>query len=216
MATRPRVAIVGAKRQSFAERRERRAQVEDPAVVLEAAARFLEPRARSVTEVRRRLTGAGYRNDLVEGAITRMLELGMLDDEAFARAWVESRDRARPRGERAIRQELGLKGVDRPTIDLVLSERREAAAGIPSDDGRWRSARTRPPRNVCWQCRASPAWQILASGASAPTRCSLATASIPRSAAPSPPRSSAMTPNHPSRTTERTIATNVATRWRVG
>jgi regulatory protein len=64
-----------------------------------------------------------------------MLELGMLDDEAFARAWVESRDRARPRGERAIRQELGLKGVDRPTIDLVLSERREAAAGIPSDDG---------------------------------------------------------------------------------
>ena len=123
------------RRASFAERRERKAQIEDPAVVLEAAARFLEPRARSVTEVRRRLTGAGYRTDLVEGAITRMLELGMLDDEAFARAWVESRDRARPRGERAIRQELGLKGVDRPTIDLVLGERREAAAGIPFDDG---------------------------------------------------------------------------------
>jgi regulatory protein len=122
-------------RASFAERKERRAQVDDPAVVLEAAARFLEPRARSVIEVRRRLTGAGYRSDLVEAAITRMLELGMLDDEAFARAWVESRDRARPRGERAIRQELALKGVDRPTIDLVLGERREAAAGIPSDDG---------------------------------------------------------------------------------
>jgi len=123
------------RRASFAERKERRAAIDDPAVVLEAAARFLEPRARSVTEVRRRLTGAGYRADLVEGAITRMLELGMLDDEAFARAWVESRDRARPRGERAIRQELGLKGVDRPTIDLVLAERREAAAGMPSDDG---------------------------------------------------------------------------------
>jgi regulatory protein len=123
------------RRASFAERKERRAAIDDPAVVLDAAARFLEPRARSVTEVRRRLTGAGYRTDLVEGAITRMLELGMLDDEAFARAWVESRDRARPRGERAIRQELGLKGVDRPTIDLVLGERREAAAGIPSDDG---------------------------------------------------------------------------------
>jgi regulatory protein len=88
-----------------------------------------------VTEVRRRLTGAGYQVDLVEGAITRMLELGMLDDEAFARAWVESRDRARPRGERAIRQELGLKGVDRTTVDLVLSERREAVAGVPDDDG---------------------------------------------------------------------------------
>jgi regulatory protein len=127
------------RRASFAEQKERRAHVEDPAVVLEAAARFLEPRARSVSEVRQRLTSAGYRSTLVEGAITRMLELGMLDDEAFARAWVESRDRARPRGERAIRQELGLKGVDRPTIDLVLAERREAAAGIPSEDGDARS-----------------------------------------------------------------------------
>jgi regulatory protein len=125
----------GGRRASLAERRERRAAVDDPTIVLEAAARFLEPRARSVTEVRRRLTGAGYRADLVEAAITRMLELGMLDDEAFARAWVESRDRARPRGERAIRQELGLKGVDRATIDLVLSERREAVAGLPTDDG---------------------------------------------------------------------------------
>lgn len=123
------------RRATFAERRERHAEIDDPNVVLEAAARFLEPRARSVAEVRRRLTGAGYQVTLVEGAITRMLELGMLDDEAFARAWVESRDRARPRGERAIRQELGLKGVDRTTADLVLAERREAAAGIPTDDG---------------------------------------------------------------------------------
>jgi regulatory protein len=123
------------RRASFAERVERRAAIDDPAVVLEAAARFLEPRARSVAEVRRRLTGAGYRADLVEAAIARMLELGMLDDEAFARAWVESRDRARPRGERAIRQELSLKGVDRATVDLVLGERREAVAGVPGDDG---------------------------------------------------------------------------------
>jgi regulatory protein len=122
-------------RTSYAERRQRKAEVDDPAVVLEAAARFLEVRSRSVAEVRRRLIGAGYKPDLVEGAIARLLDLGLLDDEAFARAWIESRDRARPRGERAIRQELGLKGVDRTTIDLVLSERREAAFGIPSDDG---------------------------------------------------------------------------------
>jgi regulatory protein len=58
----------------------------------------------------------------------------MLDDEAFTRLWVESRDRARPRGERAIRQELSLKGIDRATIDLVLAERREAAAGVEEAD----------------------------------------------------------------------------------
>ncbi len=115
-------------RESFAERRERRAAVDDPAVVLEAAARFLEARSRSVTEVRRRLGGAGYRTELIDGAIERLTELGMLDDETFARAWVESRDRARPRGERAIREELRLKGIDRSTADLVLGERREAAS----------------------------------------------------------------------------------------
>lgn len=123
------------RRRSPAEARERRAAIDDPAAVLEAAARFLEARSRSVKEVRRRLTGGGYRADLVDGAIERMLELGMLDDEAFARAWVESRDRARPRGERAIRAELGLKGVDRASVDLVLAERREAQQGGDDDDG---------------------------------------------------------------------------------
>jgi regulatory protein len=124
-------------RESPAERRESRGAVDDPAVVLQAAARFLEARSRSVAEVRRRLTGAGYRADLVEGAIERMTEVGMLDDEAFARAWVESRDRARPRGERAIREELRLKGVDRASIDLVLEERREAVdpAGLDQSEG---------------------------------------------------------------------------------
>ncbi len=113
------------RRESFAERREKRAAVDDPAVVLEAAARFLEARSRSIAEVRRRLTTAGYRADLIDGAIARMTELGMLDDETFARAWVESRDRARPRGERALQNELRLKGIDRSVIDLVLEDRRD-------------------------------------------------------------------------------------------
>jgi regulatory protein len=123
---------------SIAERRQDRAEVDDPEIVLNAAARFLEARSRSVAEVRRRLTFAGYRPELVEGAITRLLELGVLDDEAFARAWVESRDRARPRGESAIRRELTLKGVDRRIVDQILEDRREASdaapAGEPPDD----------------------------------------------------------------------------------
>lgn len=126
--------MAGRRRESFAEKRERRAAVDDPAVVLEAAARFLEARARSIGEVRRRLTSAGYQADLVEGAITRLGELGMLDDEAFAKAWVESRDRARPRGERALADELRLRGVDRTVIVAALDERREASAAAESAD----------------------------------------------------------------------------------
>jgi regulatory protein len=113
------------RRPSVAERRERRAAVDDPEVVLEAAARFLEARSRSVGEVRRRLGQAGYRSELVEAAIVRLTELGMLDDATFGRAWVESRDRAHPRGERALRRELQLKGIDRELIDGLLEERRD-------------------------------------------------------------------------------------------
>lgn len=121
-----------ARRISPAERREERASVEDPAIVLEAAARFLEARSRSVAEVRRRLGQAGYRAELVEGAIERLTQLGILDDEAFGRAWLDSRDRSRPRGEIALRRELALKGVDRAIVDELLEERRDAA---DPDDG---------------------------------------------------------------------------------
>jgi regulatory protein len=116
-----------AGRPSPAERRERRAAVDDVGEVVDAAARFLEARPRSVAEVRRRLASAGFRTDLVEAAIARLTELRYLDDEAFARAWVESRDRAHPRGEHALRRELQLKGVDRAIMDAVLADRSEAA-----------------------------------------------------------------------------------------
>ena len=125
--------MAGTARVSRADRRAAKAEIHDPAVVLEAALRFLELRARSIGEVRRRLTAAGYRSDLVDGAIERLTELGVLDDEAFARSWVESRDRARPRGERALRQELARKGIDRAVSDEVLEERRDAGEGIEVD-----------------------------------------------------------------------------------
>ena len=57
----------------------------------------------------------------------------MLDDEAFARAWVESRDRARPRGERAVREELRVKGVAREIVDAVLEARRSAEGDSSQD-----------------------------------------------------------------------------------
>ncbi|HEY5487428.1 MAG TPA: regulatory protein RecX [Candidatus Limnocylindrales bacterium] len=122
-------------RESFVERRERRAAIDDPEVVLNAAARFLEMRSRSVDEVRRHLGTAGYRSELVESAVARLLELGMLDDRAFGQTWVESRDRARPRGESAIRQELARKGLDRELIGEILAARRgDGAEGGAGDE----------------------------------------------------------------------------------
>jgi regulatory protein len=122
------------RRRTPQQRREEHAAVDDPAAVLEAASRLLEARPRSEVEVRRRLVRSGYRPELVDGAVTRLTELGILDDAAFARAWVDSRDRARPRGERALRQELRLKGIDASTVDEVLAERRSADTDDRADD----------------------------------------------------------------------------------
>lgn len=136
-------------RETPAEGRARRGAVEDPATVLDAAARFLEVRPRSIDEVRRRLRDAGYREELVEGAIDRLVDLGILDDEAFARSWVESRDRARPRGARALRDELGRKGVARADVEAALAARETGAQGgdaggsaYAADEDRRASSRT--------------------------------------------------------------------------
>ena len=125
-----------APRESLADRRSRRAAVDDPADVLAAAARFLGTRPRSADEVRRRLRDAGYRADLVEGTLDRLTELGYLDDAAFARAWVESRDRTRPRGARALRDELRRKGVAVTDAEAALAEREAGASGDDPDDPR--------------------------------------------------------------------------------
>ncbi|HEY2888254.1 MAG TPA: regulatory protein RecX [Candidatus Limnocylindrales bacterium] len=122
------------QRESYAEGRARRAEVDDPNVVLEAALRFLEARQRSVAEVRRRLAQAGYREELIAGAMERLGDLGILDDAAFTTAWVESRERARPRGERALRRELAIKGIDRTLVDSAMTERRPEPGGDADPD----------------------------------------------------------------------------------
>jgi regulatory protein len=116
-----------AQKPTPAERREQRSRVDSIGEVLDAAARYLEARPRAEAEIRRSLLHLGYRSDLVEEAVARLVELHYLDDEAFARAWVDSRDRASPRGEHALRAELGRKGVDRSVIDEILGERRDDA-----------------------------------------------------------------------------------------
>jgi regulatory protein len=129
-----------ARREGPGEKRARRAAVDDPAIVLEAALRYLEPRARSISELRRHLVQAGYRPELVDGAVTRLLDLGVLDDEAFARHWVESRDRAHPRGQSALRAELRRLGVDDAVVRAVLAARAAEHGGSP--DGATRDGGT--------------------------------------------------------------------------
>ena len=114
--------------ESQAALRELRGQMTDAGPVMEAAAAFLAVRPRSVGETQRRLIHLGYPAALVGQVIDRLIEMDYLDDAVFARAWVESRDRAKPRGETALRRELLLKGVPRAVVDEVIVERSDAVA----------------------------------------------------------------------------------------
>lgn len=87
-----------------------------------AALRFLEARPRSTAEIRERLRRKGFEPELVEPTLERLHDLGLVDDAAFARFWVENRQAWRPRGAAALRDELRRKGVDRTTIQHVLDE----------------------------------------------------------------------------------------------
>jgi regulatory protein len=89
---------------------------------LQAGMRLLEVRPRSIAELRLRLRRKELPAPAVDHAIERLSELGLLDDAAFSRAWVENRRNFRSRGSLALRDELRRKGVARDLIDATLAE----------------------------------------------------------------------------------------------
>ncbi len=103
------------------------------------ALRFLSYRPRSAAELRRHLAEAAYDPDTVEETLARLTEQGYLDDAEFARFWVENRQRFRPKGERALRQELRQRGLD---ADIIAG----ALAGIDAAEAAYQAARPRAER----------------------------------------------------------------------
>jgi regulatory protein len=87
-------------------------------ILLEA----LTGQARSRQELRDRLAKRAVPDDLAERVLDRFGEVGLVDDEAFARSWVESRQRSRGLARRALAQELRRKGVDDETARTALDD----------------------------------------------------------------------------------------------
>lgn len=89
----------------------------------DAAVHYLGPRPRSVSEIRRHLRTKRFDDAAIDQAIDQLRAQRYIDDEAFARYWIEQRDKFRPKGERAIVSELLQKGVAREVIELVTGDR---------------------------------------------------------------------------------------------
>jgi regulatory protein len=77
-------------------------------------------RPRSEGEIRVRFTKMKANSEIQEKVIVRLREARMLDDLAFANAWVENRLTFRPRSAWALSFELRKKGVSQELIEQVL------------------------------------------------------------------------------------------------
>lgn len=105
------------------------------------ALKFLSFRSRSQMEIERYLRDKGYSPEVVAEIIERLLRQKYLDDEAFARSWLEERERFRPRSQRALRYELKQKGLADEVIETVLAEVDEdqlAWAAVETKLDRWK------------------------------------------------------------------------------
>ncbi|GAB4538403.1 MAG: RecX family transcriptional regulator [Anaerolineae bacterium] len=101
------------------------------------AVRFLSYRPRSRAEVERYLRGKAIAEEVVVEVIARLERAGYLDDEAFARFWLENRERFKPRSQRALQYELRQKGVGDEIIARVLSDADDETSAWHAIEGRF-------------------------------------------------------------------------------
>ncbi len=91
----------------------------------ENALNYLAYRPRSEAELRRHLAEKGYDPEAIEEVLTRLAEVGLVDDVAFGQYWVENRSQFKPLGRRALIQELRRKGITPSVMENVLAEHDE-------------------------------------------------------------------------------------------
>jgi len=86
------------------------------------ALRLLKQQDRSESEIRQHLQRQDIPVETVNEVIERLRRAGLVDDERYARNWVDNRSEFRPRSRRALAYELKLKGISKETTDQALSE----------------------------------------------------------------------------------------------
>jgi len=105
----------------------------------------------------------GVPDETAETVLTRFTDAGLIDDAAFARAWVESRHYSRGLSKRSLSAELRRHGVQndeiREAVDALDPEQEIDTASTWSS-GSWRAAAVGPRkpapgrRRACWPGRA--------------------------------------------------------------
>ncbi|HEX3977876.1 MAG TPA: RecX family transcriptional regulator [Solirubrobacteraceae bacterium] len=98
---------------------------------LDLAYAYVNPRDRTVGEVRQRLQRRGVSEEPTETAIQMLGQQGFLDDARFARLFVADKRALEEWGSERIRRTLLSRGIDRHLADAALAE----AAAPQGDHG---------------------------------------------------------------------------------
>ena len=87
---------------------------------LNRALHYLSYRARSNQEMQTYLRQKGFDTGLIDRVIARLIEERLIDDLDFAQAWLDNRERFRPRSQSLMRLELRQKGVAESEIEQSM------------------------------------------------------------------------------------------------
>ncbi len=79
----------------------------------------MSPKTR--TQLADALAAKGIPDDAAQAVLDRYTEIGLIDDAAFAQAWVSTRQTGRGLATRALAQELQRKGIDKDIAGRALA-----------------------------------------------------------------------------------------------
>jgi len=120
----------------------------DPeAAALEICLRLLTAAPRTRAQLDQALRRRGMAQSATDAALDRLAGAGLIDDAAFARAWVDTRHRGRGLARRALTAELRQRGVDEGDVRAAVADlgpEQEAASARRLVEAKLAATRGRP------------------------------------------------------------------------
>ncbi len=128
----------------------------------DTALRLLGTRARGRAELKRRLRARGFSADTANRSVDELAAAGLVDDQEYAKAFVRSRIRSRPRSPGVIAQELRARGIPENISAQALRDILEEEQVAEVDLARRVAARFIPRRGEDLRKRRRRLYNLLA------------------------------------------------------
>lgn len=82
---------------------------------------YLSYRIRTIREIKKKLKSKKLNDHIIEKVINHLTELGLVNDEEFARQLVSEKIKNKPAGRRSLQQKLFEKGISKNISESVLN-----------------------------------------------------------------------------------------------